>query len=214
MLRAASRTSSCNVGAGGHSEDCKHDARSRRRRRRSSRRSARRARLAEDGLVVFGARCRFAGRRRGVRRVVPRRRWSRRSCCAASPLAERRVGDWNASSALPRALAWAGTTKPTSGICRLPSGRGSWCTTMTSSSNSTPARTAAPVRRASSSAHFERAAAELEAVEVDAAEPEHRGPEHVAQTTRPPVRPCRGRRGSAGSRAPSSSAARAGRRDR
>ena len=36
---------------------------------------------------------------------------------AASPL--------KARIALPSALAWAGITMPTSGICRLPSGRGS-----------------------------------------------------------------------------------------
>ena len=58
----------------------------------------------------------------------------------------------NASMALPSALAWTGMTMPTSGIWRLPSGRGSWWMITTSSMRSTPVRTASPVRRARSSA--------------------------------------------------------------
>ena len=82
--------------------------------------------------------------------------------------------------ALPRALAWTGMTMPTSGICRLPSGRGSWWMITTSSMSSTPVRTASPVRRARSSAHGMASRPELEGVEVDVAEPQDGGPELVA----------------------------------
>ncbi|MCW2551130.1 MAG: hypothetical protein JWR78_911 [Mycobacterium sp.] len=58
----------------------------------------------------------------------------------------------NANSALPS--AWAGITMPTSGICRVPSGRGSWATTTISSNSSTAVLTAQPVRRARLSAQM------------------------------------------------------------
>ena len=80
---------------------------------------------------------------------------------------------------MPSADAWAGITMPTSGICRDPSGRGSWCTTTTSSTSITAVRTARPVRRARSSAHGADPRPQLERVEVDVAHGQHRRAEPV-----------------------------------
>ena len=81
--------------------------------------------------------------------------------------------------ALPRALACAGMTMPTSGIWRLPSGRGSWWMITTSSMSRTPVRTASrcaargPRPRGWSWTAFE-------GVEVDVPQPQHGGSELIA----------------------------------
>ena len=96
-----------------------------------------------------------------------------RSVSAAVEHARRRAPRRTRGSPCRAREAWAGITMPTSGICRDPSGRGSWCTTTTSSTSITAVRTARPVRRARSSAHGVDPRPQLEGVEVDVAHGEH-----------------------------------------